>query len=280
MSEAAAPSTGRSTGRAGRVLVPLWMAPVWIGVAFLCSMCGIGGGLFAVPLLHYGARFPLRTSIGTALGLVCALAVTATLTELAQPRSQLLPEVALLLVVGALPGSQLGFWTSKRVDPLALKTIFTVVLVGAGLRLLSAGRGGQVPGDLNPNELALVPLIGFAGGFLAPLLGIGGGLVVIPALYLSFPTVGYVEARASSLAMAALVSGWSVRNYVRSREVEPAAVLPLLVATVVGAVAGVWAVHQPGWARYARLTLGVILIVVAARILLDVVQMRRIRRGG
>lgn len=277
MSPDAQPAAARSHGSRP----PLWVALAWVGVAFMCCICGIGGGLFAVPLLHYGGKLPLRTSIGTALCLVFTLAVTATATEVLQPRPQLLVEVTVLLVAGALPGSQLGYWTARRLDPLTLKTLFVLVLVAAGLRVLtSAGHGGQVPGELSPAELGLVPLIGFAGGFLAPLLGIGGGLLVIPCLFLGFPTIGYLEARASSLAMAAVASGWSVRNYLRSREVDLDAVLPMAAATVVGAVAGVRAVHLPGWAAYARATLGVILVVVAARFAIDVVRMRRARQPG
>lgn len=266
---------------AARTGPPFWVALVWVGVAFLCCLCGIGGGLFAVPLLHYGARLPLRKSVGTALCLVCTLAVTATLTELTQPRPQLLVEVACLLIAGALPGSQLGFWTSRRLKVLTLKVLFVLVLAAAGLRVLTAGgHGYQVVGDLTPSELALIPLIGFAGGFLAPLLGIGGGLLVIPCLFLGFPTIGYLEARASSLAMAAVASGWSVRNYVRSREVDLRAVAPMMVATVIGTVAGAQAVHWPGWANYARLALGVVLLVVAGRFLADVLSLRREGRAG
>jgi len=153
------------------------------------------------------------------------------------------------------------------------------VLVAAGARVLTAsGHGGQVPGELSRGELALVPLIGFAGGFLAPLLGIGGGLVVVPSLFLGFPTIGYVEARASSLAMAMVASGWSVRNYLRSGELDLRAILPLAAATAVGAVLGVRAVHLPGWGEIARTSLGAVLLLVAVRFAHDVLRTRAARR--
>jgi len=259
---------------------PLWVAVVWVGVAFLSCICGIGGGLFAVPLLHYGARLPLRTAVGSALCLVFTLALTATVTEALRAESQLLVRVAAALVAGALPGSQVGFRVSQRIDALALKTLFVLVLVGAGARVLTAsGHGGQVPGELSRAEFLLVPLIGFTGGFLAPLLGIGGGLVVVPCLFLGFPTIGYVEARASSLAMAMVASGWSVRNYLRTGELELRSVLPMMAATVLGAVLGVSAVHLPGWGEIARTSLGVVLLVVAVRFARDVLKTRAARRA-
>ncbi len=264
----------------GAPRIPAWVALVWVGVAFGASLCGIGGGLIAVPLLHYGARLPLRTAVGTGLVLVCTLGLSATVAEALRAHSQLLPEVAGLLIVGALLGAQLGFRVAQRVDPLALKVVFVLALVLAGLRVLTASAGGgPAPGGLTAAELALVPAVGFAGGFLAPLLGIGGGLVVVPALFLGFPTIGYIEARASSLAMAVVASGWSVRNYLRSGEVSLRTAAPLIAATVVGSVLGVQAVHLPGWAERARLLLGVVLLLVALRFAHDLLAAWRLRRA-
>ena len=45
---------------------PVWVALPWLAAAFLATICGIGGGLFAVPLLHYVAKQQLRTAVGTA----------------------------------------------------------------------------------------------------------------------------------------------------------------------------------------------------------------------
>ena len=174
--------------------------------------------------------------------------------------------MALLLAAGAVPGSQLGFWLSKKIDGPLLKVLFALVLFATGLRVFTAAEPPDAAGGaLSAAQLAWVPLIGLVGGFLTPLFGIGGGIVTVPALFLGFEEIGYVEARASSLAMSAVAAAWSLRNYLRSREVDRRAILPLVAATVAGSVAGTLAVHREGWADLARTILGALLLSLALR---------------
>ncbi len=252
---------------------PAWVAVPWLAAAFLATICGIGGGLFAVPLLHYGARLPLRTAVGTSLGLVLVLATTATIAESLRTDSALSLRVAALLVAGGLPGAQVGYRVARGIEATALKRVFVVVLVGAGLRILFVHAGAATPGGAEPLgtlELALVPLIGFGGGFVAPLLGIGGGLIVVPALFLALPSLDYLDARANSLAMSIAASGWSLAKYVRAKQVHLPSAWLLGVSTAIGAVLGVSSVHGAGWSEIARVTMGGILIAVAGRFALDV----------
>ncbi len=76
-------------------------------IAFIGAICGIGGGLFAVPLLHYVFKLPLRVSVATSLCLVAANAYSSTATELLRGDSALLWDVVLPLIGGALVGAQL-----------------------------------------------------------------------------------------------------------------------------------------------------------------------------
>jgi uncharacterized membrane protein YfcA len=261
-----------------RAPIPPWVPVLWIGVAFLCSLCGIGGGLFAVPLLHYGAKLPLRVAVGSSLFLVLALALSATATEALRSESTLLPWVAALLAAGAVPGSQLGYRVARKIDAPRLKALFAAVLLVVGVRVFTAAEpAAAAGGSLSAGELAWIPLIGVAGGFLTPLFGIGGGILTVPVLFLCFDEIGYVEARSSSLAMSAVAAAWSARSYVRSREVDLRGILPLSIATVVGAVAGTRAVHLEGWAELARVLLGALLLLLSVRFALDVV--RRARAG-
>jgi hypothetical protein len=251
---------------------PIWVALPWLAAAFLATICGIGGGLFAVPLLHYGAKLPLRTAVGTSLGLVFVLATTATVAESVRPDSALSLPIASLLVLGSLPGAQLGYRVARRLETAWLKRAFVVVLVVAGLRVLfiRSTATGAVGTELTTLELVLIPFVGFGGGFVAPLLGIGGGLVVVPALFLAFPSVDYLDARANSLAMSIAASAWSVARYVRDGDVHVPSAGLLAVSTALGAIAGVMSVHNPGWAEGARIVMGTILLIVAGRFALDV----------
>ena len=46
-------------------------------ISLLAAVCGIGGGLFAVPILHYAYRLSLKASVATSLALVVVSTSTA-----------------------------------------------------------------------------------------------------------------------------------------------------------------------------------------------------------
>lgn len=89
-------------------------------------------------------------------------------------------------------------------------------------------------------DLALAAVICAIGGVIAGLIGVGGGIVFVPALAIVL-SKGQVEAESTSLLMIALVSvigAWRQRGYGNVR-LKDAAVIGLLspVGVLVGVVA-------------------------------------------
>ena len=253
---------------------PAVLTAVWGPLAFLSALCGIGGGLFAVPLLHYVGATPLKRAVATSTVIVFILSVVGTLTEALQERPNFIWPAIAALAVGGWGGAVSGYWVSQRVDTRFIKRAFVFVLLFSAYRVLAVRGGaaeelGPDARQLEPLYVVLVALIGFVGGFIAPILGVGGGLFVVPALYLSFPSISILEARACSVAMTILTSGQSAWLHARAGSVDAGPLKWLGPATVVGSALGVVAVHQPGWAAVARVGLGVILLVVAARFAWD-----------
>jgi uncharacterized protein len=255
---------------------PLWQQALWAVAAFASTMCGIGGGLFAVPILHFLGGLPLKTSVNTSLVLVFVMTLTATVAELFQPTSGLDWRIVAALALGGFFGARLGHQFSKRVNPRTLAKVFVVMLTLAGLRVLFGGgpREAVSPSTLS-SVLALFAtgVIGVVGGFISPLLGIGGGLIVVPALYLGLGT-SYLTARACSTAMSVVNAGQLTWVNVREGNLNARAASWFGAGAFVGAVAGVVLVHQQGWAEAARVLLGVMLIGIAARFAWD------LRRGA
>lgn len=233
------------------------------------AMCGIGGGLFAVPLLHFALHNELRRSVATALVMVFATAVSATFNEWLRPDPRLYGWLVAALVAGSLFGATAGFHFSNRIDPRRLRQVFVVVLALAGARLMvsvftDTADLAQEP-DLDAWSLALGVLAGFLGGFLSPLLGIGGGLVVVPTLYFGLPTLGFGGARAASLAVAVVSSARGLWLHARAGRVAWSAGLPLAAGALLGATAGVHLIHQPGWLDVGRALLALCLWFMAIK---------------
>lgn len=263
---------------APRARVALWVQLLWGCEAFISALCGIGGGLFAVPHLHYLGGLPLKRAVATSLCLVLALSGTATAVEFFHARSGLRGEVVAALITGGWLGARAGFRVAQRIDVLVLKRLFAALLLLAAARIFmldaAAGAHAQGPLVLTLESGAAVLAIGFGGGFIAPLLGVGGGVFVIPALFLLLPQITYLEARACSMAMTIFVSAQSVQAYWRRDEIELANVGGLVLATVVGALAGVLVVHLDGWVEAARTLMGAVLLGLALRFLADVLRAR------
>lgn len=267
---------------------PLWLAPAGALISFLGALCGIGGGLFVVPLLHYLRRFPMRSAVATSVIHVLATAVFATLCETLQRSSALHWGLIAALAAGALLGAELGYRVSKRLDPFWLKLVFALVAAAAGAKILHeefAGKGLYGSGDASSAlpawGYAYAAAVGLIGATLTPLLGLGGGLVFVPALHLALPQISYNTVRACSLAVVMVSSARSSWLYAREGAVHTRSACWLGLGAALGAALGVWAMHLPGGAalRVSRLALGGILFYVAARFALEARALRKPARG-
>ncbi len=245
-------------------------------IASISAVCGVGGGIFAVPTLHYLFGMPLKRSVATGLCLVWSVASFSTVTEFLQPDSALLWGVIVLLIAGVLIGTQIGYELARRLPTRTLKGIFCVGLALGGARIL-AGSGGFVATLPAAQELGIrgsltVFGIGLGAGVIVPMLGVGGGLVIVPALLIGLPQVGLLGARATSLAAAVVSSSRSLWLYQRDGMVDWRTGGWFGSGAAAGAVAGVFIVHREGGASIGKVLLGVVLLFAALRFGLDLLR--------
>jgi uncharacterized membrane protein YfcA len=247
-----------------------WLVPAGFAIGFVVgSLCGIGGGLFAVPLLHAVHGLELRRAVATGLVLVLATTAAATLTEWIQGAPSTSWTVLLGLVPGAFVGALLGYRVAERTSVRNLKRVFVVVLVLAAARILLGGSGGgpALAADvaLSRGAAPLAFLVGIGGGFVAPLLGVGGGLLMVPGLFLGIPGL-------ASLAAGAVAAARSLRRHGRAGRVEWGTGLRLGAGAVLGAAVGVLVGRDPLWVEAGRVGLGLLLLGVAGRFARDLAR--------
>lgn len=98
----------------------------------------------------------------------------------------------------------------------------------------------------------LLGAVGAFAGVLAGLLGVGGGIVLVPAFYYSFSTLGYASPQlmqlcvATSLATIVVTSARSLASHHKQGAVEWSILRGWAPGIVVGAVLGVAVVSQLG----------------------------------
>ncbi len=254
----------------------LWLVPAGIAIGFVGSLCGIGGGLFAVPLLHSVRGFELRRAVATSLVLVFATTAAATLTEVLQGAPSTRWSVVLGLVPGSYLGARWGFRVAERTSARSLKLIFVFLLCAASLRVLFASRSETsalaTAAEHGWRATALSFVVGIGGGFLAPLLGLGGGILTVPGLFLGIPGLGFAAARTASLAAGAVAAGRSLRLHARAGRVAWGSGLRLGVGALLGGAAAAAVARHPGWVEAGRLGLGIVLLGVALRFARDLAR--------
>jgi hypothetical protein len=95
-------------------------------VGMLVGMVGAGGGFLLVPLMMYGLGVPVRAAVGSSLAIVTLGGLGGLAGKAASGQVEWV--FALALVVGALPGAQLGATASARVAADVLARIFGILL--------------------------------------------------------------------------------------------------------------------------------------------------------
>ena len=109
-----------------------------LGVGFLSSFLGIGGGVIHVPLLVRALGFPVHTATATSHFVLAFMAGAGTITHIALGSFAHRHGVrrAIALSVGVVAGAQVGARVSTRVQGRAITAMLAVALVGLAARLV------------------------------------------------------------------------------------------------------------------------------------------------
>jgi uncharacterized membrane protein YfcA len=148
----------------------------------LSGLFGVGGGIVIVPGLVLLGSLAQRRAHATSLAAIVPIAVAGA-AGYALEGAMDLPAAA-LLVAGAAAGTFAGTHFLRRLPDRALKVVFALFMVAAAISLpLEATRSGQ-PAELTLIAAGVLVGVGVVAGVLAGLLGVGGGIVMVPALVL------------------------------------------------------------------------------------------------
>jgi len=151
----------------------------------MSGLFGIGGGALAVPgLLWLGLA--QHAAHATSLAAIVVIAAAALVPFALDGAVH--PVAATALVAGSLVGVSLGAGLMHRVPETGLRIGFVVFLLAVAARMfvgIEVEGDAHVP-DLDVARLAALAGIGAATGVLSSVLGVGGGLILVPALVLGF----------------------------------------------------------------------------------------------
>ena len=197
---------------------------VCIGVGLLAGLLsglfGVGGGTVIVPLLVLLLGFDQRRAAGTSLAAIVPTASVGVISYAVSGDVAWIP--ALILAAGAVGGAQIGTWLLPRLSQTALRWAFVTFLIGVmvSLYFVIPSREAELP--LTWITVPGLLVLGVLTGTLAGLLGVGGGIIVVPALLLVFGTSDLVAKGTSLLMMIPTAVSGTIGN-VRRANVDLAA---------------------------------------------------------
>jgi hypothetical protein len=154
----------------------LLLLPIGFATGTLSGLFGVGGGFVLVPLLLL-LGWPLHLAIGTSLFYVTLISVLGGLSHYRRGNldGRLVLTIALPAMVGALGGALLG----ERLPAWFLDLVFAGLVAFAAWQLHHRARV-QVAEPDQPAPIARGIALGTGVGVLSGLLGVGGGVLLVP----------------------------------------------------------------------------------------------------
>lgn len=158
-------------------------------LAYIFSMLGLGGAMVYNPLMVWFG-YDFKTVVIPAGLLLNGL--TAASASLTYYRKRMIDfRVSLPLIVTSMVAAPLGAYLTQYISTNILLGLFAVaVLFAAGRMILVSGAAEPETIRGTDRQRALWGAgLGFGIGFIAGLLGIGGGFLIVPLLmYMGYPT--------------------------------------------------------------------------------------------
>lgn len=175
------------------------LALILLGVAagFLSGLFGVGGGIIVVPaLLMLG--YDQRRAAGTSVAAILPTAIVGTVGYAIVGSIDWIAGIA--LAVGVVIGAQIGTFLLARLSRRALFWSFLVFLVFSAVSLWFSVPERDDAISMTVWSVVALVAAGIVTGILSGVLGVGGGILVVPALMFFFGASDLV-AKGTSLFM-------------------------------------------------------------------------------
>lgn len=230
-----------------------------LGAGFFAGLLGIGGGILMVPLLHFVLGHDWHTSVAVSLVVMTIHAPLGVYRH--HQKGAVSWRMAAPLVAGGVGGVLAGIWLAPRIAVPLLKLAFAVLMVLAAWRLVAKPPAPRT----ETRPWPILVLLGAGAGLVSRLLGVGGGILTVPALVL-FAVPVHLAVGTSLVPVFSNAALATLFNVGRALPWREAAVLA--ATALVGQLGGVRAAHalpDKGLRRFVAASLVVAALWVAYR---------------
>jgi uncharacterized protein len=231
-----------------------------VGASALGGALGMSSGIFIVPILTLVAGLDVRIAIGASIVSVIACSCGSAASFLKQRLTNV--RLAIVLETATTLGAACGVLLSGMVSTPTLYAIFTAVLLVSAWQMLMRRQVDAAPAHTEPNlgwarqldsaypdhaiggevayrvdRLPAGLALMYGAGLLSALLGIGSGVLKIPAMDTALRLPIKVSSATSNFMIGVTAAG-SAGAYFMRGAIVPAIAGPVALGSVVGALMG------------------------------------------
>lgn len=231
-----------------------------IAAGLLGSLLGVGGGLIVVPALTLLLHLDIRFATGATIISVIATSNGAAARNARGQMTNL--RLAMFLGLGSTSGALVGAYLAGVVPPRWLYVIFALVMGGSALAMFRARRRGtaavastdviadrlhlhatyvdeslrrEVPYTVSRSRLGLALM--WLAGVMSGLLGIGSGVLKVPAMDLAMRLPMKVSSATTNF-MIGVTAAASAGVYFARGQINPFVAGPVAAGVLIGANSG------------------------------------------
>ena len=203
------------------------------------GMTGGGGSILAVPLLVYWVGEDVHLAIGTSL---IAVGVTSLISSVSYMKQSLVKfKTAFLMASPGIISTYLGAWANKGIKGPVLLLVFALLMLYIGYLMLKRKQEERLPeekaGEIRYGKILT---LGFVTGLASGFFGIGGGFLLVPALYLG-ARLSMKESVATSLFIIFLFGVFGLVSYeIQGRHIDLAISSVFVAGGAVGGILGAY----------------------------------------
>jgi len=227
-------------------------------------MLGLGGAMLYIPVLHwFGYDFK---SVAIPTGLLLN-GITALSSAVFYFRAKMIDiKGSVPLIISSFIGAPVGAYFTKLVPTQTLILLFAVSMLFAGGRMLMTSRRPEKEKMMELRlRMFLMSVGGFFIGFIAGLLGVGGGFLFVPMMI----AMGYATKQAA--ATSAFVVIFSSFSGFAGHIAEGHFKWPLMIATAIAVIVasqiGAKVMKEKMKAQWIKQMFAVVLLGVAVKLL-------------
>ena len=187
-----------------------------LGVGLLAGVMsglfGVGGGTVLVPLFVLLLAMEQHRAHATSLA---AIILTAGAGAVAFGREGAVAYSAgLAIAAGAVAGAYLGAGLMRRLSPRGLRTGFAIVMVLVAAQMLLGFTPDPAADAALQGTAALIGFLtlGLGAGVLSAIMGVGGGIIMVPAMVLLFGMSQHTAEGTSLLVIIPTAIAGSLRH--------------------------------------------------------------------